>query len=193
MMKKFGPLKYLSCIRYEAKHKVIKDNANVVRSRRKPAYTFALKHQLSLARRFLNEEGFSLRLSSGPLIDTKLTSLQDYGCFQKILPSHISNDCISTSWVKKDGMTYNLNAVMTVESKDNRFTFGVIKYVILFSDENFCFFYLKLNTVRLHRHYNAFEVELTNDWGLMYYSDLVLYSSTKLYRMGDAKYYIPCI
>lgn len=45
---KMGPLKNLSCARFEAKHKEIKQYAKVIASRLNPPYTLALKQQLQL-------------------------------------------------------------------------------------------------------------------------------------------------
>lgn len=66
LLKRLGPLKHLSCFRFEAKHKQFKETAKVIRSRRNCPYTLALKHQLILSHRFLSKKGFSDRLSLGP-------------------------------------------------------------------------------------------------------------------------------
>lgn len=193
IMRKFGPLKYLSCIRYETKHKQLKDNSKVVTSRKKPAFTFALKHQLNMSYRFLNKEGFSNRLCWGPLFDKKLSSLCDYSHLKSILPPHIVNECTSTSWVKINGRTYHNNEIIIVDSNDNYFTFGQIKYIIIQESRNISFLYLKLNTLGVCRHYYAFEVIKTNKWGFISFEDINQYSPTKLYIMPDGKHYIPCV
>lgn len=89
MMKRFGPLKYLSWYRYEAKHKQLKDNSKVVTSRKKPVFTFALKHQLNMSYRFLIKEGFSNRLCWGRILDEKLNSLRDFEYLKSVLPPYI--------------------------------------------------------------------------------------------------------
>lgn len=53
VMMKMGPLRYVSAIRFEAKHREIKQNAKIVTSRRNPSYTLALKQQLALTHRFV--------------------------------------------------------------------------------------------------------------------------------------------
>lgn len=191
IMKRFGPLKYLSCIRYEAKHKQLKDNSKVVTSRIKPAFTFALKNQLSISYRFLLKEGFSNRLCWGPILDEKLSSLCNYGCLQSILPPRIVNECISTPWVKVNGITYHTNAVIIEDSND--LMFGQIKYIIIHESRNISFIYLRLNTLGVHRHYYAFEVTKTNTWGFISFKDIAQYSPTKLYVMADGKNYISCM
>jgi len=193
MMKRFGPLKYLSRIRYEAKHKQLKDNSKVVTSRKKPAFTFALKHQLSMSYRFLIKEGFSNRLCWGRILDEKLNSLREYEYFKSVLPQHITNKCISTSWVKVNGTVYYTNDVIIINSNDNDLTFGKIKYIIIHESRNISFLYLRLNTLGVHRHYYAFEITETNKWGFISLKNIIHYSPTKLYIMANGKRYIPCV
>lgn len=191
MMKRFGPLKYFSCIRYEAKHKQLKDNSKVITSRKKPAFTLALKHQLNMSYRFLLKKGFSNRLYCGPVLDKNLSSLRDYSHLKNILPPHIVNESISTSWVKVNGITYHINAIIIVDSND--LTFGQIKYIIIHESQNICFLYHRLITLGMHRHYYAFEVTETNTWGFISFEDINKYSPTKLYIMADGKRYISCM
>lgn len=46
LMKKFGPLSNMSSIRYEAKHKQLKENSKVITSRKNACYALSVKHQL---------------------------------------------------------------------------------------------------------------------------------------------------
>lgn len=73
LLKRLGPLKHLSCFRFEAKHKQFKEHAKTIRSRRNCPYTLALKHQLILSHRFLSEKGFFDRLNLGPTLHQELT------------------------------------------------------------------------------------------------------------------------
>lgn len=75
LMTILGPLKNFSCIRFEGKHNELKKSAKVVSSRRNPANTIALKHQLTQAYRFVSREGFFNHLISGPVLNEKLCSL----------------------------------------------------------------------------------------------------------------------
>ncbi|KYN22123.1 hypothetical protein ALC57_05487 [Trachymyrmex cornetzi] len=54
LMKKFGPLNNMSSIRYEAKHKQVKEYSKVITSRKNACYTLSLKHQLQLRSRFVH-------------------------------------------------------------------------------------------------------------------------------------------
>ncbi|EZA58001.1 hypothetical protein X777_02009 [Ooceraea biroi] len=63
IMREFGPLKHFSTIRFEAKHKKIKEYSKVMNFRKCLAYFLSLKHQMQLCHRFICNEGFSIRLS----------------------------------------------------------------------------------------------------------------------------------
>jgi len=56
IMQKSGPINIFSSIRYEAKHKELKDAANAITSYKNIAYTLALKQQLQLAYRLLSSD-----------------------------------------------------------------------------------------------------------------------------------------
>lgn len=60
-MKKYGPLNLISSLRFEAKHKELKNFAKATTSRINPAYKIALRHQLKLCHRFISDDGFSNR------------------------------------------------------------------------------------------------------------------------------------
>lgn len=79
IMKTFGPLHNMSSIRYEAKHKQLKENSKVVSSRKNASYTLALKHQLQLCFRFVRNEGFSQRITYGSYISNiKMFYIHEY-------------------------------------------------------------------------------------------------------------------
>lgn len=53
IMQQTGPVKYMSSMHFEAKHKEIKQTANAITSRQNPAYTLSTKLQLKLNYRFI--------------------------------------------------------------------------------------------------------------------------------------------
>lgn len=78
LLKQLGPLKYLSSLHFEAKHKTFKDNAKVIMSRKTCPYTLALEHQLALCHRFLSGKGFSNRLNWGPILNQRINDFENY-------------------------------------------------------------------------------------------------------------------
>jgi hypothetical protein len=65
-MKIFG-LKNMSSMRFETKHKQIKENNKLVICKN-PCYILSLKHQLQLCDRLVRNEDFSSRVTHGPSI-----------------------------------------------------------------------------------------------------------------------------
>jgi len=63
IIEKYEPLKHLSCMRFEAKHKQVIGYSKTMCSRKNIAYLLALKHQLKLCYRFVCNEGFINRIS----------------------------------------------------------------------------------------------------------------------------------
>ncbi|CAH1107358.1 unnamed protein product [Psylliodes chrysocephalus] len=62
IIKKIGPLTKIMTLRYESKHRQSKLAANVVSSRVNITRTLALKHQLQLTKRMVNNDGFTDRI-----------------------------------------------------------------------------------------------------------------------------------
>lgn len=73
----------MSSIRFEAKHKQLKETAKSVSSRTNSAYTLALKHQLQLNYRFILGKGFEKRLEWGVRLHKSLTDVECYTDFKK--------------------------------------------------------------------------------------------------------------
>ncbi|XP_066595388.1 uncharacterized protein [Prorops nasuta] len=161
IMKQMGPLKNLSCIRFEAKHKQLKDYAKVITSRRNPAYTIALKHQLQLCSRFLSDEGFSDRITIGPISKCTLLKSKDYNSFKSILPI-LSDEYLITSCVTINGTRYAPNLIVLLNSSSIIPTFGRIQYIICNNQEVF-FVVKKLQVVSSVMHYQAFQIIETNN------------------------------
>lgn len=70
IMRLTGPIRNMSCIRFEAKHKELKATAKVVISRKNPSYTLALKQQLLLNYRFISQKRFCKRVEMGTMLST---------------------------------------------------------------------------------------------------------------------------
>jgi len=66
LMTQFGPPRHFWCMRYEGKHRPLKQIANATTSRRNLPYTVALKHQLQLNARLMSNKGLESEVKSGP-------------------------------------------------------------------------------------------------------------------------------
>lgn len=114
-MQQIGPLKQMSSIRFEAKHKELKQTANAITSRKNPAYSLALKHQLQLNCRFISNKGFEKRLEWGITLHENLMHidlLNNFKCKLQFI-SFDSYKCVS--WAKVNGTFYKPNMVIVID------------------------------------------------------------------------------
>lgn len=192
IMKKMGPLKHVSCIRFEAKHKEIKQNAKVITSRRNPSYTLALKHQLGLAHRFLTNKGFENRFSTGVVLKDIVTELHDYNMFKKVLPEDIDKTYFSVSWININGTVYKPGMIIELNSEDMIRSFGYIQHIVTNINHNVYYIYRKVETLVFSQHVHAFQVAQTNIWGCIAHVKLSSFVPNSIHTMTDGKFYVPC-
>lgn len=191
LLRRYGPIRNLSCIRYEAKHKDLKSIAKAVTSRQNPAYTLALRNQIRLSCRFISREGLSNRVSWG--LEEKLSSLSEYESFMHVLPSTVSEIEICVSWVNVNGTVHRRETVIALDTHCIDRSMGKIKQIIINKSSVVSFVYQKMQTVCFSRHVHAFEVMETNEWGFISFSDLIDYTPYNLHSMANGKLYVPCV
>jgi len=85
IMRTYGPLKSMTCTRFEAKHMQIKENSKICKTRVNPSFTLAVKHQLQQCYRFLCNQGLTDDISVGTII-SKLHLISNYGYLRNLLP-----------------------------------------------------------------------------------------------------------
>lgn len=196
LLRRLGPLKHLSCFRFEAKHKQFKENAKVIKSRKNCPYTLALKHQLVLSHRFLNRKGFFDRLSLGPTLCQELTDLPDYLAFKNTLPSNIQYEYVLDTWIKINGITYHKDMAVAMHMNDNTIVFGKIHYMTINNMRQISFICTEFHTEAINRHYCAFKVikkcETETVWKFIKLEDLFSYVPQNVHMMSDGNLYISC-
>lgn len=190
LMRKFGPLKHMSSIRFEGKHKMFKNNSKVVTSRKNPSYTFAVRHQLYLCNRFINDEGFSLQVTKGA-IQSKLFLFEDFDNIKQILPSESFYDYDSISWVRVNGTFYTINNIINM-SNNFHFSFAKIKYILVNSLKEVYFLCQAYSNVCYCNHFQSFEVKQSNNWVTIQQNILVDYKVYKKHFLSNERNYIPC-
>ncbi|XP_047995688.1 uncharacterized protein LOC125233664 isoform X1 [Leguminivora glycinivorella] len=72
IIKSIGPLKHIWCMRFEAKHKQLKQTAYNTSSKRNIPLTLMIKQQLNVAQRAHTKQGFSDRLTFGSVDNTAM-------------------------------------------------------------------------------------------------------------------------
>lgn len=66
VIREMGPLKLMSCEKFEANHRIAKDHAKMAKSRINILLTLANKMQFKLAERFYSSRGLTNTISFGP-------------------------------------------------------------------------------------------------------------------------------
>ncbi|KYM95709.1 hypothetical protein ALC62_13615, partial [Cyphomyrmex costatus] len=189
---KAGPLVQMSSIRFEAKHKELKQTAKAVSSRRNPAYTLALKHQLQLNYRlFILNKGFEKRVEWGTILYESLTDIDLYIDFKSILPSVSFDNYKCISWIKVNGTFYKPDMVLNVNNSDCKF--AKLKYIFKSDLNEILFIYKQLKVVQLNTHFYAHEIIELQSWGFIFQSKLTLYKPCNIHLSVDCKNYIPVV
>lgn len=155
----FGPLRYLSSIRFEAFHKPLKINARLVTSRINIVFTLSLNLQLKFAYRIFSKKGFNPKIDCGKYI-CDISSLSEY---RFIKHSIESDDYYIISWVTINGFTYKPKLAFCLGA--NEFSepqFGIITYVATNNAKQFCVIYNSCETIGLDSHKYAYEISLGN-------------------------------
>lgn len=191
MIEKYGPLKNLSCMRFEAKHKQVIAYSKTMSSRTNIAYSLALKRQLKLCYRFVCNEGFGNRISHGATIgnfsDTKerlylkssisFTKYKSFQCF---------------NWIQLNGTRYEINNIIrTNKITDNGpIAFGKINVIMLdCNNQKVYFVYTHFLIVGYSKHLTAYELELTKKIEYESQDNLKNYK-TFITHLLDAKIYV---
>lgn len=183
IMKIFGPLKNMSSMRFEGKHKQIKENSKVITSRENPCYTLSLKHQLQLCDRLIRNEGFSDRITYGTFISNVTVTNN----VQRLLSVNSLCNYDNIKWFKINGTHYSIGNVIRLNSET--ISFGRIKHIITKLSKTY-FIYHILKIMRYSSHLNAYKVEESTELGLINQEELLDYNVYIMHISSDKKYYI---
>lgn len=167
-----GPIINTSCMRFEAKHQDSKLDANVFHSRINVYQTLSKKHQLKLAYLLYSQTLFSSITTNGPKYVQTLKNLSlVFDCSFK--EHHlVSNELLTFyNWTEKNKCLYKPNMVLCLSENDNRFNFGIIKYIFIKNDRLF-FISQKITTI-FDSHVHAFKViDFINRYCITRYENL---------------------
>lgn len=190
-MRLTGPIRNMSCIRFEAKHKEIKASAKVVTSRSNPPYTLALKQQLLLNNRFISQKGFCKRIDMGITLYDNLANIDIFDNFKTVMPSELINRVKCVSWITVNGTKYKPNMIIRVDDSDHNF--GKIQFILIDDKYNAYFIYKVMNTERFVEHYYAYMVTVSNLWGFVSQTELVEYAPLNIHLSATSASYVPKI
>lgn len=148
-IRKVGPLLYLWSMRFEAKHKVLK---NYFKNFKNLTKSIAKKHQRAIA---FHWETLPLQTKEyGPI---KLFDLNNMIAVVNIHLLETSKEVYATSWVKINGIEYRSGLVIWTAMNDDMPVFCEICDVLLVEDSVF-FLTTRLLTETFDEHSHAFKV-----------------------------------
>lgn len=169
-----GPLSLIWSMRFEAKHKELKETAHSITSRKNITLTLALKQQLQFAYRLIIAEKnvYTINNEIGPVLKLKEETLNLYS-FNSIFLSTKFNffkDKITfISWINVKGIQYscknNMSVVLSMCDENNFMMphFGLIKSIFM-TDFNEPFLICKqFKTLYFDNHHQAYNVMITPD------------------------------
>lgn len=159
-------------MRYEAKHKELKDAANAITSRKNIMYTLSLKQKLQLSYRFLSsvESVYTIPIQLGRVITLDGLLLDTYNTRINFLNKKF-NFCVDNitfiSWVNIKGTCYNCKNMCVMIDANQVDTmmpsFGLI-LAIFMNDEKRPFTICEMyQTIYFDEHFQAFNVIKTNN------------------------------
>lgn len=190
MIETLGPPRNLSCIRCEGKHKISKDTAKSVTSRKNAPKTLAIKHQLALNYRFMISKGFVQRMEIGKKLFINVTLLKDYHMFKNIIKFNAGN-YMPVSWVSVNGICYSNNSVLLLKKNgDSTAEFGRIVHVTINESSDIIFICSKLKTLEYSKHLCSYEISDQNTWITVSYKDLTSKIIFKIIKISDGKKYL---
>ncbi|KAJ8684618.1 hypothetical protein QAD02_020411 [Eretmocerus hayati] len=189
LMLLYGPLKVLSCLRFEAKHRQLKQCSQATTSRASPDYTIAVKHQLQLCYRFLKKDGFCENFESGPPL-SKFKNAKNFGTLRHLFPDYLSEkNCYS--WVRTGGTYYRLESFTNTSDIQGVAKFGKIVHIIVDDRQDVYFIHKDISMSGLNVKFGAYEIEELDTYGCMKQNVLEDYECYFAHVMPDTKTYLP--
>ena len=178
LVKKFGPLKYLGCMRFEAKHQYFKKPASVSKNFKNIAKTFANRHQLKQCWEFTSVDYLGDNvLCSGEVsfVFSNLTQQQQdliihYYNLKQVSPSEVIWKC---NVLTLGGNTYKIHDVVIVGfmyAEDVPLFFKIFQ--LLRFRETWLFLGKLLVCRAFNTHLHAYRVREEDDFTVLQQSEL---------------------
>lgn len=159
VIKQSGPLKNLSCFRFEAKHHVLKTYANNTTSRINICYSIAIKLQYADAFRKLQSKGFEQRIIFSDFQKVMLNSNDFYKnitetdiCFQQ------HNFIFTTNEIKVNGTVYKKDFFITLCTNEMK-VFQIDSIIISSNKSNIYFMLFEFENENFDEHFEAYIIK----------------------------------
>ncbi|XP_011879293.1 PREDICTED: uncharacterized protein LOC105568321, partial [Vollenhovia emeryi] len=178
VMRRVGPLWPICCLRWEAKHRPLKQAAHATNSRRNLPLTLAIKHQLNLCARFISQKPLGEKYCFGVKEEVSIRDSKNYQSFRDILPKDLDEIINVFSWIRIAGTIYKKEMCVAVTfHKDTGYpVFGRINLITYCKKSNAVYFLLCMfETVDFVEHLCSYEViEGSSEWNFTKFDDLIV-------------------
>jgi len=171
IIKKCGPLSLIWSMRFELKHKELKETAKSITSRKNACYTLALKHQLNVAYRILSTKNKliinSTKLGRHISINESKLTQHNNSEFLNNSFNFLTDNISFVSWINFKGTLYNYNnmSVLLQLSEDPYILpiFGLILSLFITQDDNEPFIVCNVFVCNyFNKHLQSYNVTLTS-------------------------------
>lgn len=184
------PLTNICSMRYESKHRESKQTSFVSLSRLNISHTIAIKHQLILNNRFLQNTGCYPKFTSGPLYFCILNSLENFSLFSHLF---LENEFqIKISVIKFIVLSeYKIEkASILIKPTVKGPTFLKVEFIVLREED--VFILGRKIICKYDDHFDAFKIHSCSDvWGKILFEELKKCISLFEVRVDDGSCYIP--
>lgn len=169
-----GPLRYTSSIRGEAVHRGRKITANTSISRKNICYTLAYRYQLTLAKKFLDQNPLMPSKSFKLKKILQVKALENFNEFKDISLITEDQEIKLLTEANYDGTLYKPGVTVVIGNENNLPVFAEIKHNIL-ANETVYFMVRKQDTAYLDNHVQAYIITETETWFFIEYKNLATY------------------
>ena len=192
MLADSGPFSAFSSMRGEAKHRDIKNYANVITSRRCLIMSAAIKHQLGVCYRFVTRSPLLDEMVCGPI---ELCNIEDhvfYHRFKKTLPSDfdIFSDIERVNWVNVCGTRYEPSMVLITGVDEYCYPkFGKILDIFIFNNQPL-FMCQMFENIGFNDHVGGYEVSSSKSCICILHKNLFDYCPLYNFVMSNEEQYV---
>jgi hypothetical protein len=186
-IRKFGPLRHISTMRFESKHSFFKKVTKSINNNRNVTYSMSQRHQLN--QYFHLTSAFFFNSSTfGKCKAPNNSLIKD---IKKILPNQAEFDsALCFSWVDYKGTKYYVNDIICIKVNNNKPQFGKIEKIIEINGKIFFYIIYTINKFYVE-HMCAYLVTTTSSKSFLNIEDIHHFMPLDLYNLQNKLYVAP--
>lgn len=174
LLRKLGPLVGIWMMRFESKHRQLKEIISATSSKKDVLITIAKRYLLGIMK-FKNTTFSSEEIHYGEIENKDFSAAIDFPTF--------SESCVLKS-VQINNINYKPNVVILTDINDQGLCFGKITHIYKI-DEKIIFKYISIDVIGFNSHYYAYSVSETNTVQTIKYEDLILRSPCVIFMRNS--------